>query len=190
MSPRSAVVLLSGGLDSTTTLAMAQSEGFLAYAMTFRYGQRQRHEVDLATRIAEQYGVDWTRIGDLKSIHRAACGYGRPAKRVQDTVTALKGIPLTCGALINPYNTQVDEAVIPLTVARLLRRSLDGTGGVLVYDRLPMDGRCLAFFSARLGACHVLWSMSPKVAQCRKSSSRTRCWKESTAFCHRSTDLY
>ncbi|MBT7166483.1 MAG: carbohydrate-binding family 9-like protein [Victivallales bacterium] len=90
----------------------------------------------------EQYGVDWARIGELKSCHRAACGYGRPAERVRDTVTALKGIPLVCGELLNPYNTQVDEAVIPLTVGCLLRRSLDATGGVLVYDRLPMDGRC------------------------------------------------
>lgn len=57
MSPRSAVVLLSGGLDSTTALALAQCEGFLAYAMTFRYGQRHQHEVGLATEIAKQSGV-------------------------------------------------------------------------------------------------------------------------------------
>lgn len=47
-----AVVLLSGGLDSTTTLAVAQSEGFEAHALTFRYGQRDEAEIEAARRIA------------------------------------------------------------------------------------------------------------------------------------------
>ena len=54
---RKAVVLLSGGLDSTTTLAIAQSEGFEPYAMTFRYGQRHSVELDAAKRIAEKMHV-------------------------------------------------------------------------------------------------------------------------------------
>jgi len=52
-----AVVLLSGGLDSTTTLAIALSEGFDVYALTFRYGQRHEHEVEVAKRVAKQFGV-------------------------------------------------------------------------------------------------------------------------------------
>jgi 7-cyano-7-deazaguanine synthase len=52
-----AVVLLSGGLDSTTTLAIAQSEGFETYAMTFRYGQRHSVELDAAKRIAAKMQV-------------------------------------------------------------------------------------------------------------------------------------
>ncbi len=52
-----AVVLLSGGLDSTTTLAIALSEGFDVHALTFRYGQRHEHEVDVAKRVANQFGV-------------------------------------------------------------------------------------------------------------------------------------
>ena len=55
--PRKAVVLLSGGLDSTTTLAIARSEGFDAHAMTFRYGQRHAAEIDAAYRIAAQMNV-------------------------------------------------------------------------------------------------------------------------------------
>ena len=50
---KKAVVLLSGGLDSTTTLAIAQSEGFDCHAMTFRYGQRHSVELDAANKIAQ-----------------------------------------------------------------------------------------------------------------------------------------
>ncbi|MHB8644839.1 MAG: 7-cyano-7-deazaguanine synthase QueC [Thermomicrobiales bacterium] len=49
---KKAVVLLSGGLDSTTTLAIAQHAGFAVYALTFRYGQRHAHEIEAARRIA------------------------------------------------------------------------------------------------------------------------------------------
>ncbi|MFL5593719.1 MAG: 7-cyano-7-deazaguanine synthase QueC [Gemmatimonadaceae bacterium] len=52
-----AVVLLSGGLDSTTVLAIAKSEGFEIHALTFSYGQRHALEVDAARRIARQAGV-------------------------------------------------------------------------------------------------------------------------------------
>jgi 7-cyano-7-deazaguanine synthase len=51
------VVLLSGGLDSTTVLAIALSEGFAIHALTFRYGQRHSAEVDAAKRIARGAGV-------------------------------------------------------------------------------------------------------------------------------------
>src|SRR5437660_170481 len=46
------IVLLSGGIDSTTTLALAQRQGFEVYALTFRYGQRHQLEVEAARRIA------------------------------------------------------------------------------------------------------------------------------------------
>jgi 7-cyano-7-deazaguanine synthase len=52
-----AVVLLSGGLDSTTTLAIAQREGFACYALTMRYGQRHAVEIEAATRIAKALHV-------------------------------------------------------------------------------------------------------------------------------------
>jgi 7-cyano-7-deazaguanine synthase len=52
-----AVVLLSGGLDSTTVLAIARSEGFSVHALTFRYGQRHSVEVEAAKAIARQAGV-------------------------------------------------------------------------------------------------------------------------------------
>jgi 7-cyano-7-deazaguanine synthase len=52
-----AVVLLSGGLDSTTTLAIARDEGFEPYALTFRYGQRHVVEIEAARRIASALGA-------------------------------------------------------------------------------------------------------------------------------------
>jgi 7-cyano-7-deazaguanine synthase len=52
-----AVVLLSGGLDSTTVLAIARNEGFAVHALTFRYGQRHSAEIDAAKRIARSAGV-------------------------------------------------------------------------------------------------------------------------------------
>jgi 7-cyano-7-deazaguanine synthase len=60
-----AVVLLSGGLDSTTVLAIAKSEGFAVHALTFRYGQRHSIEIDAARRIAEREGVREHHIVDI-----------------------------------------------------------------------------------------------------------------------------
>ena len=54
---RKAVVLLSGGLDSATVLAIARDEGYLAYALSFRYGQRHDVELEAASRVAESLGA-------------------------------------------------------------------------------------------------------------------------------------
>ncbi|MFI5256203.1 MAG: 7-cyano-7-deazaguanine synthase QueC [Gemmatimonadales bacterium] len=56
-SMRPAVLLLSGGLDSTTMLASVVTQGFEVHAMTFRYGQRHASEIEAARRVAERYGV-------------------------------------------------------------------------------------------------------------------------------------
>ena len=56
-SPRSAVLLLSGGLDSATAGAMARSAGFDLYALSFDYGQRHRFELEAARRVGEHLGV-------------------------------------------------------------------------------------------------------------------------------------
>ena len=52
-----AVILLSGGLDSTTVLAIAKTEGFTPYALSFKYGQRHVAELDAARKIATKYGA-------------------------------------------------------------------------------------------------------------------------------------
>lgn len=54
---KNAIILFSGGLDSTTCLAIAKSQGFSCYALSFAYGQRHQVEVDRAKEIAHLYGV-------------------------------------------------------------------------------------------------------------------------------------
>ena len=65
MTDKKAVVLLSGGLDSATTLAIADSEGFRLFALTFAYGQRHRCEIIAARRVATSIGVAEHRIVDI-----------------------------------------------------------------------------------------------------------------------------
>ena len=60
--PRRAVVLLSGGLDSATTLAIARAEGFACFALSVDYGQRHATELEAARRIAAALGASEHRI--------------------------------------------------------------------------------------------------------------------------------
>ena len=54
---KKAIVLLSGGMDSATTLAIARGDGFLCYALSFRYGQRHRREIEAAKKTADSLGA-------------------------------------------------------------------------------------------------------------------------------------
>jgi 7-cyano-7-deazaguanine synthase len=60
-----AIVLLSGGLDSATTLAIARSGHFRCYALTFRYGQRHKREIEAAQKVAASLGAVEHRIIDI-----------------------------------------------------------------------------------------------------------------------------
>lgn len=62
---RPAIVLLSGGLDSTTVLAIAKDQGFTPYALSFRYGQRHSIELEAAQRVAAVQGVARHVIADI-----------------------------------------------------------------------------------------------------------------------------
>jgi 7-cyano-7-deazaguanine synthase len=62
---KSAVVLLSGGMDSTTTLAIAIAEGFEAYALSFDYGQRHQIETAAARRVADSLGAKEHRVAKI-----------------------------------------------------------------------------------------------------------------------------
>ncbi|MFP3903266.1 MAG: hypothetical protein ACLFWB_03375, partial [Armatimonadota bacterium] len=90
----------------------------------------------------ERYGVDWALVGQRQACDDAGCGYGRHEEYVNATVEALQGIPLLCGALLHPHAPDTPEPLRPLTKARMIRRSLDATGGTLVCNRFLMDGRC------------------------------------------------
>jgi len=92
-----AVVLLSGGLDSATTLAIAREEGFAAHALSFDYGQRHRFELDAARRIARALGAVEHRI--VRIDLTGASGFGRSALTDEIEVpkdrAELSGIPPT-----------------------------------------------------------------------------------------------
>src|SRR5215469_4290303 len=65
MDNQPAVVLLSGGLDSTTVLAIARSEGYESHALSFRYGQRHGVELEAARRVASALGVARHVVADI-----------------------------------------------------------------------------------------------------------------------------
>lgn len=65
MTGKKAVVLLSGGLDSATTLAVARNEGFRCFALTFAYGQRHKREIESAKKVAESLGAAEHRIIEI-----------------------------------------------------------------------------------------------------------------------------
>ena len=96
MSDRS-VLLLSGGLDSTTMLAYAIDAGFDVHAMTFRYGQRHSAEIEAARRVARRYGVaDHVVVDiDLRTFGGSALtsDIAVPKDRTDDAIS--HGIPIT-----------------------------------------------------------------------------------------------
>jgi len=99
MSVTRAVVLLSGGLDSTTAAAMARREGWELFALTVRYGQRHTVEVDAARRVAAALGIGRHVEIDLDLAAfggSALTGHGDvPKDRPVEDVTAAGAIPST-----------------------------------------------------------------------------------------------
>ncbi len=69
MQVKKAVVILSGGLDSTTCVGVAQHAGFEIYALTFDYGQRHSIEIEAAKKVATFYEVRQHRIAQLPFLH-------------------------------------------------------------------------------------------------------------------------
>jgi 7-cyano-7-deazaguanine synthase len=95
--PKNAVVLLSGGLDSTTTLAIAKSEGFDLHALTFRYGQRHEFEIEAARRIAARQGVKQHLVAeiDLRIFGGSALTADIDVPKGRSTADMGHGIPIT-----------------------------------------------------------------------------------------------
>ncbi|MGA2252496.1 7-cyano-7-deazaguanine synthase QueC [Terracidiphilus sp.] len=96
-APKPAVILLSGGLDSATVLAIARSRGFAPYALSFAYGQRHSIELDAARRVAESLGAVEHRIAqiDLRAFGGSAltAEIDVPKNRAADEME--HGIPIT-----------------------------------------------------------------------------------------------
>ena len=92
-----AVALLSGGLDSTTTLAIAKAQGFALYALTFRYGQRHAAEIEAARRVAADAGVAQHVIAeiDLRLFGGSALTSDRAVPKGRDLAEMGQGIPIT-----------------------------------------------------------------------------------------------
>ncbi len=93
MSDNKAVILLSGGLDSATVLAMAQAEGYRCYSMSFDYGQRHRAELQAAERVARQMGVVEHKVVGLNL--NGIGGSALTDTRIAVPESPTEGIPVT-----------------------------------------------------------------------------------------------
>jgi 7-cyano-7-deazaguanine synthase len=94
---RNAIVLLSGGLDSTTTLAIARDQGFALHALSFRYGQRHAVELDCARRVAQAFGVERHLVVeiDLRVFGASALTSDLPVPKDRPLASMSQDIPLT-----------------------------------------------------------------------------------------------
>ncbi len=92
-----AVVLLSGGLDSATALAIARAEGFRPYALSFRYGQRHKVELKAARRVAKALGAAEYKIAktDLRVFGGSALTADVAVPKGRSTGEMGEGIPIT-----------------------------------------------------------------------------------------------
>jgi len=92
-----AVVLLSGGLDSTTVLAIAGDEGYDRYALSFDYGQRHRGELEAARAVAKKHGVIEHLVVqfDLRAIGGSALTGDVPVPARRDREEIGRGVPVT-----------------------------------------------------------------------------------------------
>ena len=92
-----AVLLLSGGLDSTTLLALATRDGYAVHAMSFRYGQRHEHELTAARTVAEQYGVVRHVVPeiDLRVFGGSALTADIDVPKDRDATEMSSGVPIT-----------------------------------------------------------------------------------------------
>ena len=94
---KKAVLLLSGGIDSVTTLAIAISEGFDIYALSFRYGQRNQHEIKAAEDIALSMAVKkhLTLTIDLSAVVESALTSDAPVPKNRQDQSRKRDIPAT-----------------------------------------------------------------------------------------------
>jgi 7-cyano-7-deazaguanine synthase len=94
---KTAVVLLSGGIDSTTTLALAIADGYEIYALSFDYGQRHQIETEAARRVARSLGAKEHRIAniDLRIFGGSALTDDVAVPKQRSETDIARGIPVT-----------------------------------------------------------------------------------------------
>jgi 7-cyano-7-deazaguanine synthase len=94
---KKAVVLSSGGLDSTTVMALARAEGYALYSLSFRYGQRHALELEAAQRVAQALGAEAHRIItiDLGEIGGSALTGTMEVPKGREESAMSAGIPVT-----------------------------------------------------------------------------------------------
>lgn len=97
MKIRKAVVLLSGGLDSATALAIARRQGFACYALSFRYGQRHESELAAARRIGRAFDVVEHKVVtiDLRTFGGSALTADIAVPKGRSTRQMGRGVPIT-----------------------------------------------------------------------------------------------
>jgi 7-cyano-7-deazaguanine synthase len=97
MSDKKAIVLSSGGIDSTTAMAIARAEGYTLYSLTYNYGQRHACELEAAGKVADYFAVEKHLVidMDLRGIGGSALtdNIDVPKNRCGDAI--LSGIPVT-----------------------------------------------------------------------------------------------
>jgi len=95
--PARAVVLLSGGIDSATTLALARREGFAVYALSFAYGQRHAAELEAARLVARALGAERHEIVsfDLRRFGGSALTADIPVPKDRPPEAMARDIPIT-----------------------------------------------------------------------------------------------
>jgi len=112
---RKAVILLSGGLDSATTLAIANAEGYELYALSFDYGQRHKIELDASRRIADHYKVTKHLVIniDLNKIGGSAltADIEVPKNRTQNTEYKTQDLP--AGRQDSKLKTHIPVTYVP-----------------------------------------------------------------------------
>ena len=92
---KKAVILLSGGLDSATVLAMAKAQGFACYAVSFDYGQRHSAELNAAKNVAARAGVDAHRLVSIDLTQFGGSALTDEAIDVPEANTSVESIPIT-----------------------------------------------------------------------------------------------
>ena len=97
MNETKAVVLLSGGLDSTTVAAIAKQQGFAVYALSFDYGQTHKVELEFARGVAEKLGVVRHAVVkvDLRAFGGSALTSDTPIPKNRSTEAIGHGVPVT-----------------------------------------------------------------------------------------------